>query len=328
MLACICICDPTNSTFVALLHTLHITSSRCLDDDAYRRKSTPPRRPPSWRRLSRKSLRIAQVSPGCVFTVGVYTRANVLNAVFKLPDETFLDILSYFPVINFRYKIAGQHRIWGANVLPGEYVERLDVLRAITQTCRMLRQKFLSWLWERVEACVVPNFSAWYIYVGNVLESKCHILLKNPSLTTHVRSVEYLFPLFCSILRNVVDSVMSVTISRYRMDTILPAFVDCVKSLPNLHTLELCHVHHWMTTKLRSAFEGTVVPSIRTVVLPTIAHHLLASCPNVEDVTCNVGDGSQILGTIASKCPKVTRISGTSPSQVMLKRLLAPNNPC
>lgn len=113
---------------------------------------------------------------------------------------------------------------------------------------------------------------------------------------------------------------MSVTVTRYRMDTILPAFANCLQSLPNLHTLELCHVHQEMTTKLKKAFEGVTIPSIRTVVLPTIAHHILRSCPNVEDVTCNVGDGSQILGTIASKCPKVERISGTSPSPAMLKR--------
>ena len=117
-------------------------------------------------------------------------RALTRRTVFKLPDETFLEILSYFPVINLRYKNTGQRGIWGLNVLPGEFIERLDVLRAITQTCRALRRKFLSWLWERVEACVVPNLSAWYIYVGNVLESKCHILLKNPSLATHVRLVD------------------------------------------------------------------------------------------------------------------------------------------
>ena len=113
---------------------------------------------------------------------------------------------------------------------------------------------------------------------------------------------------------------MSVTVTRYRMDTILSAFANCLQSLPNLHTLELCHVHQEMTTKLKKALEGVTIPSIRTVVLPTVAHHILRSCPNVVDVTCNVGDGSQILGTIASKCPEVERISGTNPSSVMLKR--------
>jgi len=233
-----------------------------------------------------------------------------------------LEILSYFPVITLRYKYTGLRGVWGLNVLPGEFVERLDVLRAITQTCRTLRRKFLSWLWERVEACVVPTLSAWYIYVGNVLESKCHILLKNPLLATHVRlaNPHLLYP----ISRVIVHSVMSVTVSRYRMDTILPAFANCLQSLPNLHTLELCHVHQEMTTKLKQAFEGKKIPSIRTVVLPTTAHHILRSCPNVEDVTCNVGDGSQILGTIAANCPKVERISGMSPSPAMLKRWLDP----
>lgn len=133
---------------------------------------------------------IAQTSAGEFWMsshVCVGARANARKTVFKLPDETFLEILSYFPVIGFRYRITDLRNFWGANFLPGEYAERLDVLRAITQTCRTLRRKFLSWLWERVEACVVPGCSAWYIYVGNALESKCHILLKNPQLATHVR---------------------------------------------------------------------------------------------------------------------------------------------
>ena len=135
----------------------------------------------------------AQTSAGehrFLFRERTSIHALTRKTVFELPDETFLEILSYFPVINLRYRHTGQRGIWGLNVLPGEFIERLDILRAITQTCRTLRRKFLSWLWERVEACVVPTLSAWYIYVGNVLESKCHILLKNPSLAIHVRLVE------------------------------------------------------------------------------------------------------------------------------------------
>lgn len=99
-------------------------------------------------------------------------------------------------MITFRYRIADLQGVWGVKFLPGVYADRLNVLRAITQTCRTLRRKFLSWLWERVEACVVPTVSAWYIYVGNALESKCHILLKNPPLASHVRSVNIRFLFF------------------------------------------------------------------------------------------------------------------------------------
>jgi len=127
-----------------------------------------------------------------------------MKIVFKLPDETFLEVLSYFPVINFRHKICNLRNVWGANFLTGEYAERFDVLRAITQTCRTLRRKFLSWLWERVEACVVPNRSAWYIHVGNALASRCHILLKNPPLATHVRLANLHSP--CSTLPHVLSS--------------------------------------------------------------------------------------------------------------------------
>ena len=161
--------------------------------------------------------------------------------------------------------------------------------------------------------------AAWYIQLGNSLESKCHILLKNPLLATHVRSASVRFP--CSTLFScvIIDSVMSVGITRYRMDAIVPAFASCLQSLPNLHTLELCHIHEGMATKTKKVFKGVAIPSIRTVVLPTVAHHILRSCPNVEDVTCSYGDGSPILGAIASKCPKVKRISSAEPSPAMLK---------
>ena len=243
-----------------------------------------------------------------------------MKAVFKLPDETFLEIISYFPVISFRYSIdTNLKSVWYPTHLPGEYAERSNVLRAITQTCRTLRRKFLSWSWERVEACVAPDPTAWYIQLGNSLESKCHILLKNPLLATYVRSASPRFP--CSTLFScvIIDSVMSVGITRYRMDAILPSFANCLQSLPNLQTLELSHVHQGMTTKVKKAFEGVAIPSIRTVVLPTVAHHILRSCPNVEDVTCTDEDGSRLLGTIASNCPKVERISGMVLSPVMLK---------
>ena len=113
---------------------------------------------------------------------------------------------------------------------------------------------------------------------------------------------------------------MSITITSHRTDTILPAFVNCLQSLPNLHTLELCHVDQKMEMVFKQAFDGVTIPSIRIVVLPTIAHYILRACPNVEDVTCNLGDGSQMVGIIASACPKVERASSINPSPAMFKR--------
>ena len=245
------------------------------------------------------------------------THALMRRIVFTLPDETFLEILSYFPAINFRYGFAHQRGLSNPNVLSGGYAERCNVLRAITQTCRALRQKFLPWLWEGVDACAVPYDRAWYVYLGNLLENKCRILLKNPVLAAHVRLANICF--LYSTLSHTVDSVMSVTLSRHRMNTVLPTFASCLQSLPNLHTLGVCHAHRDMTTKLEAAFKGVTIPSIRTIVIPTVAHNILRSCPNVEDVTCNDGDGSQILSSIASKCPKVKRISDMNPPLARLK---------
>jgi len=53
---------------------------------------------------------------------------------------------------------------------------------------------------------------------------------------------------------------MTVSLTRYQFTKILPAFVNALEMLPNLHTLRICHAHSQMSTYLKSAFEGHVFP--------------------------------------------------------------------
>lgn len=67
--------------------------------------------------------------------------------------------------------------------------------------------------------------------------------------------------------------------------TALPSFVKCLKSLPNLHTLEIrCWEHNYITTPLEKALKGVKLPQIKTLVIPPAAHPLLRHCCGVEDV--------------------------------------------
>ena len=83
-----------------------------------------------------------------------------------------------------------------------------------------------------------------------------------------------------------------------------PPFVKCLKSLPNLHTLEIGWVDNSITAPLQGALKGAKLPQIKTLILPPAAHPLLQHCRDVEDVVCAVRDQTTslegFLGSLAS----------------------------
>lgn len=114
---------------------------------------------------------------------------------------------------------------------------------------------------------------------------------------------------------------MTVSLTRYHVQKILPAFVNALEMLPNLHTLRICHAHSQMTAHLQSAFGGHVFPQITTVVLPSCAHNVLRCCPNVKDVT-NIGeDGTKLAGAICKECPRVERVANFGLTDYTLKSM-------
>ena len=88
----------------------------------------------------------------------------------------------------------------------------------------------------------------------------------------------------------------------------LSKFVKCLRSLPNLHTLEIVQEDGYITPSLKNPlrlkFKGVKLPQIKTLILPPVAHPLLKHCPNVEDVNWVVGDrtisSDQFLRSLAS----------------------------
>jgi len=68
-------------------------------------------------------------------------------------------------------------------------------------------------------------------------------------------------------------------------------FVECLTTLPNLHTLEIASmrgggVARVFATALGERKTKLQLQQVRTLVLPPSAHPLLRYCPNVEDLTC------------------------------------------
>ena len=78
----------------------------------------------------------------------------------------------------------------------------------------------------------------------------------------------------------------------------------------NLHTLRIVFSNRHMVPMTEEAFEHKRFPQIRTIMLPACEHSILRACPNVVDVTCNDGSGSQIISAMAEVCKDVEVMEG------------------
>jgi len=112
---------------------------------------------------------------------------------------------------------------------------------------------------------------------------------------------------------------MSVNISRYATPTVLPACVEAIEALPNLHTLQIVRTHDQMSNIFKRIFDGHVFPQVRTISLPSNAHNILRCCPEVRKIICNARmDASTVVGAISKVCRKVEEIEGFwGPENVM-----------
>ncbi|KDR72797.1 hypothetical protein GALMADRAFT_101124 [Galerina marginata CBS 339.88] len=208
-----------------------------------------------------------------------------------------MEIVSYFKALPIPMTLVYGH------YLPSDYLERTDTLRALSQTCRLWRNTFFPLLWQRLETCATHSQSgAWYQVFGESLIRKSFLVTENPEIAAHVRS-------------------MSVILSRYSTSTVLPAFIRAIEALPSLTTLQILSAHHKMTTSLKKAFEGHVFPQVKTVVVPSYAHNILRSCPEVKRVICINHDASKLVSAIAKECKKVEELEGFYGNESSMKRL-------
>ena len=86
---------------------------------------------------------------------------------------------------------------------------------------------------------------------------------------------------------------------------IFPLFAECLKTLPNLHTLSIGSIRDFHTTPLEKALKGVKLPQIKTLTLPPAAYPLLQRCHDVEDVVCGIRDvngpsGNEFLRSLVS----------------------------
>ncbi|KAH7922308.1 hypothetical protein BV22DRAFT_1037638 [Leucogyrophana mollusca] len=230
-------------------------------------------------------------------------RATVLFEVYpaldRIPDDVLLEILSHLSTITEGHVLYCHYQAPPA--VPVETRERTDVLRALSQTCKLLRTRCFPLAWRRFEVCTAPPSTSFYRVLGEAMKTKMSCLGE----ATH------LLPLLQTV---------TVGLTRYQVADIIPAFARCLASMPNLHTVEVVHAHSQMTTALKQAFEGRTFPTVRKIVLPSCAHEILRCCSGVEDVACNEDSGSTIIGAIVKgNCTDVRKLIGIS---APIKRLV------
>lgn len=186
------------------------------------------------------------------------------SSIFHLPNELFLEIFSHFPILKWSELYYRYTHAWYTPI-PDIYGERIQTLVALSSTCKVMRHKFLPQVWERSLICL----RRWRRSdeIPSRLQLQCRALLGDRCLAAHVK-------------------IMTIDLACDGTEGIFNTFINCLATLPNLHTLEVISMGTHYSDPLREALIGVKLPQIRTLILPSMAHYLLRHCPNVDDLTC------------------------------------------
>ncbi|CAL1702730.1 unnamed protein product [Somion occarium] len=208
-----------------------------------------------------------------------------IPALAKLPAELFDEIISYLRVLPLSFYYDTYYDKARGNLPHPQFRERTDALRALSATCRALRDISYHRLWSRLDICWVPSEEAgtWYKYVMQSLQTKSKGV---------VSSSDYL-----------KESIRTITLMLSKSDVAptMTALRDLLEALPNLSTIQV------ITCRIPGDFgratQGLSCPNVRTVVIPTDCHAVLKACPNTMHVRCAGGSGVTLIGSLKfSKC--------------------------
>jgi hypothetical protein len=149
------------------------------------RRFLPPKPP----RSEDVRVRVTQTGPSGRSTSTLRQNTETRSAVFRLPNELFLDILSHFPVVDYLdYYLRAQLVPLRRPKLPKVYYWWFTVLVSLTSTCWDMRLKLLPVLWGRIQTYVeVGSLMDYESKMPQLLLMRCAILSKTPSIAVHVK---------------------------------------------------------------------------------------------------------------------------------------------
>lgn len=251
----------------------------------------PPRKPAKRaRRGPAPSIPVAS-TPKLTSSTGVNTTAD-------LPAELYLEIMSYFSSVPIDETSSGGYSL-EPHLLA---LERQDALRAMSQTCRAWRAFYRPLLWENVEmAGTRPGGGQWYLQCCKTLVAKCTEIKECKEVAGWVKGMRFV-------------------LSTHDLGPCLELLREAMKACTNLKTVHVYFAQADSASMINEAFRGCVFGSVEKVVVPAQAHAILKCCPNVKEVVCTQGKGSQVVSALQTKCKKVEVLEGVSPDTAMMKR--------
>ncbi|KAJ3525509.1 hypothetical protein NM688_g8392 [Phlebia brevispora] len=210
-----------------------------------------------------------------------------------LPPDVWLLILSHFPKIS-REDIT-RNSGW---TLPRLHRRRIDVLRALSQTCRTLRAFCLPLAWEHVEACIWDGQqNPRNRYLSYVLKRQCYGLVKYPDIASHVKT-------------------LTVSLLVCPEQPMLKQLARCLGALPHLLALHII-ASTFEIQELERTFRNKTYPSIESLVLPANAYPIIQCCTGIRDIhvtTCHFGNPQacwlETALSVSANCPYAGVLEG------------------
>jgi len=113
------------------------------------------------------------------------------STLLELPLELIMEIISHFDCLPIITSKLNYERFGADPRFSSRYLERIDALRALSQTCRSFRNLFFSLLWERLEPCLIQFDSGkWSESNADLLMQMSTFVCENPEIASHVRCVQ------------------------------------------------------------------------------------------------------------------------------------------
>ncbi|KAK0471504.1 hypothetical protein IW261DRAFT_1612060 [Armillaria novae-zelandiae] len=209
---------------------------------------------------------------------------NCMHRLATFPPELLSEIFSHLQQLPLTfYFVTSYVRIR----INHRYAERNKSIRALSQTCRALKDVLQPWVWQRLDCCFMPETarSTWHNYAMENLQRKAEGMKSMP----------------VEIQRNV--RIITIILSTHRVAETFPALRGLLEALPQLQTI---HVLKCDSPVLFSkALNGLLIPTVKTLVTPTeTAKGLTLACPNTTHIRCAGGVGGSVVQGLKSvkKC--------------------------